>query len=158
MSAAEEEESSEAGTMDEEVLKLKEKLSQCRLERERLLTEKKRWRIKKKLLMGGIEKLEEKISKEREAFRCLTSEYYKRQIKLYKNLEMNNNSMRQLWNELAKLDDELAKLDEEQYKFFDSERPCMGTEVEKKIRRSQSKTEKLDKLYSEMNKKRDDFY
>ncbi|KAM5553852.1 hypothetical protein ABKV19_025869 [Rosa sericea] len=156
MSAAAAEESSEAGTMGEEVLKLKEELSQCRLEMERLLTEKKRWRIKKKLLMRGIEKLEDKISKEREVFLCVGSENHERQITLYKNLGTTNNSMWQLEDELSKVDDELAKLDEEQYKFFDSERPCVGTEVEKKIRRSQSKTEKLDKLYSEMNKKRDD--
>nr|XP_011469491.1 PREDICTED: uncharacterized protein LOC101291178 isoform X2 [Fragaria vesca subsp. vesca] len=87
-----------AGPMDvdEEVLKLQEKLCQCRLERERLLQEKKRWRIKEILVQRGIEKVEEKLRVEIESNSGATSEYEQKRKTLEEALETKKKSVLKL--------------------------------------------------------------
>ncbi|KAL6569995.1 hypothetical protein OROMI_014509 [Orobanche minor] len=72
MSAAE-----ATGTMDEEVLRLKEQLSQCELQRELLQTEKESWMTKERLVMREKEAAEEKLRAFIKATSSLKSDFEK---------------------------------------------------------------------------------
>ncbi|XP_061998510.1 uncharacterized protein LOC133715850 isoform X2 [Rosa rugosa] len=149
----------EAGTMDEEVFKLKEKLSQCQLEREQLLREKESWMIKEQLVMREKEEVEEKLRIEIEANLCARSEFEKKEKPLKEALETKKKSLRQLKKAFNEF-------------HANGEMPYMGArsanandklkrlraELEKKNKCSQAERDKLDKLHSEIIEKRDNLF
>ncbi|PRQ54719.1 hypothetical protein RchiOBHm_Chr1g0316791 [Rosa chinensis] len=84
--------SSEAGTMEaEKVLKLKEKLSECRLLRKQLLKERELWRIKER----KIKELQEELRVEIEANSRATSEFEEKKKTLKEALQAKRQSVRQ---------------------------------------------------------------
>lgn len=71
-------------------------LSQCRLERDGLLKEKKKWLRKKKSLRRGLEIVNEKFRTETEANLNARSEFEKTEQSLKEALETKKESVRQV--------------------------------------------------------------
>ncbi|KAM5552386.1 hypothetical protein ABKV19_026970 [Rosa sericea] len=151
-------ESSEAGTMDEEVLKLKEKLSQCELQRELLLTEKESWMVNERLVMREKEEAEEKLRVFIEATSSARSEFEKKRKTLKEALETKKKSVHQLRKAIKEF---LARPD---VNYMGKRTPTMEkfdrliAEIRKKKMCLQAETDKVDKLHSEILEKRNNLF
>ncbi|XP_062000099.1 uncharacterized protein LOC133717408 isoform X1 [Rosa rugosa] len=153
MSAAE-----ETGTMDEEVLRLKEQLSQCELQRELLLTEKESWMAKERLVTQEKEAAEEKLRAFIKATSSARSEFEKKRKTLKEALETKKKSVHQL---NKAIDEFLAGPD---VNYMGKRTPTMEkfdrliAEIRKKKMCLQAETDKVDKLHSEILEKRDNLF
>ncbi|XP_024195644.2 uncharacterized protein LOC112198762 [Rosa chinensis] len=149
--------SSEAGTMEaEKVLKLKEKLSECRLLRKQLLKERELWRIKER----KIKELQEELRVEIEANSRATSEFEEKKKTLKEALQAKRQSVRQV---KKALDEFNANRDREfaykgaQIANASGRFDRLHAELGKKINWSEAEAERdyLDKLQSEIDEKWD---
>ncbi|KAM5552414.1 hypothetical protein ABKV19_026986 [Rosa sericea] len=147
--------SSEAGTMEaEKVLKLIEKLSECRFLRKQLLKERELWRIKER----KIKELQEELRVEIEANSRATSEFEEKKKPLKEALQAKRQSVRQV---KKALDEFSANRDREfAYKVAQTAKASdrfdrLNAELEKKIKWSEAERDYLDKLQSDIDEKWD---
>lgn len=152
-------ESNEAGTKGEEVLKLKEKLSQCRLERDGLLKERKKWMRKEKSLRRGLERVKEKIRTQTEADMIAMSDFKKTEKPLAEALETTQKRVNQLQKDVSKsvAEREMLYMETQTAKVQDKY-DRLQAELHRKFEESDADNLKLNMLSSEMDKKWDELY